>query len=108
MARFHGIVGYGTSVEEATDVYVDEIVEIEYFGDVIRSARRIMDGENLSDDVIINNSISIVADEYANNNFIAIKFVEWMGTLWTVDSVEVKSPRLLLTLGSVYNGPRAG
>jgi hypothetical protein len=108
MARFHGIVGYGSSVEEATDVYVDEIVEIEYFGDVIRSARRIMDGENLSDDVIINNSISIVADEYANNNFIAIKFVEWMGTAWTVDSVEVKSPRLLLTLGSVYNGPRAG
>jgi hypothetical protein len=108
MARFHGIVGYGSSVEEATDVYVDEIVEIEYFGDVIRSARRIMDGENLSDDVIINNSISIVADEYANNNFIAIKFVEWMGTAWTVDSVEVKSPRLLLTLGRVYNGPRAG
>jgi hypothetical protein len=30
-----------------------------------------------------------------------------MGTLWTVSDVEVQSPRLLLRLGGVYNGPRA-
>lgn len=108
MAKFHGKVGYGHSVEDGTDIFVDEIVEREYYGDIIRETRRIGEGESISDRISVNNSISIVADEYANNHFIAIKFVEWAGTLWTVEAVEVKSPRLLLTLGEVYNGPRAG
>jgi hypothetical protein len=46
-----------------------------------------------------------VADQYANEHFFAIRYVEWAGTLWTVDSVEVQIPRLLLRLGKVYNGP---
>jgi hypothetical protein len=28
-----------------------------------------------------------------------------MGTLWTLSNVEVQSPRLVLRLGGVYNGP---
>ena len=49
--------------------------------------------------------ISIVADPYANENFFAIRYVQWMGTLWKVTEVEVQSPRLLLRLGGKYNGP---
>jgi hypothetical protein len=48
-----------------------------------------------------------VADAYANENFFAILYVEWMGALWTISEVEVQSPRLLLRLGKVYNGPKA-
>jgi hypothetical protein len=105
MARFHGRVGYGESVEAAPGVWEDQIVEREYYGDVIRNARSLQEGENLNFDLSVRNSISIVADAYANNHFFSIRYVEWAGALWTVQSVEVQSPRLILRLGEVYNGP---
>jgi hypothetical protein len=105
MARFFGRVGYGIPKETAPGVWVDEIIEHSYFGDVIRNARNLREGENLNPDLSVQNSISIVADAYANDHFFAIRYVEWAGTLWTISSVEVQSPRLLLRLGEVYNGP---
>jgi hypothetical protein len=105
MARFHGRVGYGYSVETEPGVWVDNIVEHSYFGDVIRNTRTLREGENFNPDLSVQNSISIVADAYANDHFFAIRYVEWAGALWTVSSVEVQSPRLLLSLGEVYNGP---
>jgi len=108
MARFFGRIGYGESVEKSPGVWVDEIVEYSYYGDVIRNARNLQQGENLNPDLSVQNSISIVADAYANEHFFAIRYVEWSGALWTVSSVEVQSPRLLLRLGEVYNGPTPG
>ena len=105
MARFFGRVGYGETAETAPGVWVDQIVEYSYFGDVIRNSRELREGENLNLDLSVQNSISIVADQYANEHFSAIRYVDWMGTLWTISSVEVQSPRLLLRLGEVYNGP---
>lgn len=107
MAKYSGKVGYGTSVETAPGVWKDAIVEKPYFGDVIRNIRQLREGETANGSLSVNNSISIVADAYANQNFIAIRYVWWMGTTWTVTDVEVRSPRLLLTLGGVYNGPKA-
>lgn len=109
MARFFGEVGYGESVEDPPDsgIWVDEITEYDYYGDVIRNSRRLESGENLNDDISVNNSISIVANQFAIEHFFAIKYVRWMGVCWTVSSVEVRPPRLILSLGSVYNGPTA-
>lgn len=109
MAKFFGRVGYGETVETPADsgVYVDTIVEYSYYGNVIRNTRELREGSNLNKDLSVQNSISIVADEYANEHFFAIRYVEWAGTLWTVSHVEVQRPRLLLRLGEVYNGPTA-
>lgn len=108
MARFYGRVGYGESVESVPGVWSDEIVEYFYYGDVVRNVRSLREGENLNPDLSVQNSISIVADAYANDHFFAIRYVEWAGVLWTVSTVEVQSPRLLLRLGEVYNGPTPG
>lgn len=108
MARkFYGIVGYGETVEMAAGVWKDVITEVSYYGDVVRNTRQLSDGTKVNDDLTVNNSISIVADSYANEHFFAMRYVKWMGTLWIVTNVEVQSPRLLLTLGGVYNGPTA-
>jgi hypothetical protein len=108
MARFFGRVGYGEPIETAPGVWVDNIVERNYYGDVIRNARNLQEGENLNPDLSVQNAISIIADAYANDHFFAIRYVEWSGVLWTVSSVEVERPRLLLRLGEVYNGPTPG
>jgi hypothetical protein len=110
MARFHGEVGYGDSVETppGSGIWKDTVTEFEYYGDVIRNTRKLESGEGLNDDITVGNSISIVADQYAIEHFFYIRYIRWEGVLWTVRDVEVRSPRLVLSLGKVYNGPTPG
>lgn len=105
MARFYGKVGYGEQVQTAPGVWDDAITEINYYGDLVTNSKTASQGESVNDDISVNNSISIVADAYANEHFLAIRYVEWAGTRWTVNDVTVQSPRLLLRLGGVYHGP---
>ena len=109
MPRFYGEVGYGEASENPPDsgVWVDEITEYSYFGDVIRNTSSLEKTDYLNKDISVGNSISIIADDQAYKNFSKIKYVRWAGVLWTVTTVEVKTPRLILSLGSVYNGPTA-
>src|SRR5690349_14712427 len=105
MARFYGQIGYGTTAEVAPGAWEDVVVEHNYYGDIIRNIGRQVDGEHLNNDIAINNSISIVADAYAYQKYLAIKYIRWGGVLWTVNSVEIRRPRLILELGEVYDGP---
>jgi hypothetical protein len=105
MARFHGRVGFGDTVEKSPGVFADQIVEHIFYGDVVQNRRTLRQGESLNKDLSFGNSISIVANAYASERFFAIKYVEWVGKLWTVTDVEVQAPRLILQLGEVYNGP---
>lgn len=109
MARFYGEVGYGTTVEDPPNsgVWVDNIVEFIYQGDVIDNNRTLESNDKVNQDISVSNTISIVADEYAIDHYFKIKYVKWEGVFWKVTSVKVRSPRLILTLGSVYNGPKA-
>ena len=107
MNRFYGVIGYGESQEDPTGsgIWIDVITEYPYYGDVIRKSRSLERTENLNDNISVGNSISIVADEYANANFAQIRYVIWNDVAWTISEVEVRSPRLILTLGKIYNGP---
>lgn len=105
--KFSGEIGFGGSVESAPGVWADVITEREYFGDVVRNTRKLQEGQKVNDDISVQNSISIVDDGYAGEHIFAIRYIRWMGALWKVTDVEVQRPRLLLRLGSVYNGPTA-
>jgi len=107
MARFGGKIGFGESGENpaGSGVWKDVITEYEYFGDVVKNARRLQEGGKVNDDITLENSISIVADEYANDHIFAMRYVEWRGKRWKVSKVEVEHPCLVVRLGGVYNGP---
>jgi hypothetical protein len=107
MNRFFGAVGFATPVEKAPGVWEDVVVENEYYGDIIRNTRQLQNDSRVLPNLAVNNSISILADPYAAEHFFAMRYVRWAGTLWTVTDVEVRSPRLILRLGEVYNGPVA-
>lgn len=105
--KFSGKVGYTTGkVETAPGVWNDNVVEFSYFGDVVTNTRQMQDGTKVNDDLTVSNSISIVADPYATENFLAMRYIDWMGVLWYVSDVTVQYPRLVLRLGGVYNGPK--
>lgn len=107
MAKFCGLIGFGTAVVTSPGVWEDQIIERKYYGDVIRNTRRLQDGQSVNDDLTVQNSISVVADAYAREHFHAMRYIKWAGALWKISDVEVQSPRLILRLGGVYNGPKA-
>lgn len=104
MAKFYGIIGYAKPAKSNPGVWKDEVIEREYYGDVYRNTRRLESSGTLNDNINIANEISIIADPYARENFHAMKYVVFMGTKWKITNVEVQYPRLILTLGGLYNG----
>ena len=104
MAKFYGNVGYIKTVEVEPGIYDEQPVERLYYGDVTRNTSRYQSSGGVNDDININNIISIIADPFANENFQHMRYVEFMGTKWKITNVEVQYPRLILTIGGVYNG----
>lgn len=105
MAKFYGSVGYATLTETSPGVWTEVMVERDYYGDLNRNNRRLANAnDQLNDNITLTNEVSIVSDPYANENFHAMRYVEFMGAKWTITNVEVQYPRLLLTIGEVYNG----
>lgn len=104
MAKFFGKIGYAVTTETEPGVWVEQITERSYYGDVIRNVRKLQTSDQVNDDINISNEISIVADPFAYQNFHSMRYVEYMGTRWKVYSIEVSYPRLILSVGGVYNG----
>lgn len=103
MAKFYGEVGYAVTVETRPGVWEEQITERSYSGDLIRDTRRLQSSEQLNDNISIANKISIVSDPFANENFYSMRYVVFRGAKWKISDVEVQYPRLILTIGGVYN-----
>ena len=103
MGRFYGEVGYGKQIETAPGVWTEQITTRNYYGEVLRNVVKTQGAETLNDNLNVDNRISIVADPFAYKNFSSMRYVKWMGALWKINSVEVQRPRLILTIGGVYN-----
>lgn len=104
MAKWYGTIGYADTVETTPGVWTEQITERKYYGDLTRNTRRLQTADKLNDDINIVNELSIVADPYAINNFHSMRYAEFMGAKWKINNVEVQHPRLVLTLGGVWNG----
>lgn len=106
MEKFYGKVGYAETTEtfEGSGIWTNQIVEKMYYGDVLTNHSKWQSSSNINDNLTISNKISIIADAYAYKNFSLIKYVEWMGVKWKVESIEVQRPRLILSIGGEFNG----
>ena len=103
MSKFFGTIGYSISEETAPGVWMDNIVEHNHYGDVNRSKAQDETGTSLNDNLNISNEFSIIADPFAYENFQNMRYIVFMGAKWKITSVEVQYPRLILTVGGVYN-----
>lgn len=104
MAKFYGAVGYGETVEIRPGVTGDVITEHNAYGDVLRNSQKSDTSTSVNGVITVGHSISIMADEYANNHLSHIRYVTWAGVRWKVGTIEVQYPRIILGLGGVYNG----
>lgn len=104
MAKWYGNIGFTNTMETDPGIWEDEIVERPYFGDVINEQWKRQPSGGVNDDINVANRISIVADPYAMDHCSTITYVEFMGAKWKVSDINVQYPRLILTLGGVWNG----
>lgn len=109
MAKWYGRVGYISTEEVETAPGVWEAVphERNYYGDLIRNHKRFEQAQQVNDNLVLQNEISIVADPYAVQHFHEIRYVTIGEIAWKVTAVDVQYPRLSLSIGGVYNGPQA-
>lgn len=105
--RFSGKVGYASTEEVAPDVYSEVYTERPLMGDVLRDARYFSNGDTVNGEVRYQTRLSVLADGFALEHFMDIRYVMWAGRPWTVETASVERPRLILVLGGVYNGKRA-
>ena len=104
MSKYFGKIGYDVTEETRPGVHEPRIIEKDYYGDIVRNVSRHENGGKVVDDLNINMTLSIVADPFAYQNFHQLKYAEYMCAKWKAVSVEPQFPRLIITLGGVYNG----
>lgn len=107
MAKWYGTVGFIISRETTPGVWDSVPEKRKYFGDLTRNHYRFQSSQQQNDDVTMQSELSIVCDSYALQNFQYIRYVGYMNALWKVTSVDVQYPRLILSIGGVYNGEQA-
>lgn len=107
MAKWYGAIGFRETSETSPGVWTETITERKYYGEILRNTRRYQTTNQLNNDLNIANEISIIADPFANQNFHAMCYVEFMGAKWKISNINVEFPRLILTVGGLYNGGQA-
>lgn len=106
MAKFYGPIGYALPEEASPGVWTDVIVEKNYRGDIVLDQRRWQSPNNLNDDLNVDNSVSIIGDNYAYQNLGTMKYIILNGIAWGIKSFSINRPRIILQIGRVYNGER--
>ncbi len=101
--KYFGKIGFMETIEKRPGVWVEEITEHDYYGDVQRVSRQYTVDEGVNDNLSISNRLSIVSDAFASENFHKIRYAVWMGVKWKISDIVVEPPRLILTLGGEWN-----
>ena len=106
MAKYYGEIGFIETVNDGHGVWKETVVaKRNYSGDVLANSRRWQGENQVNDNLQINNKLSIVADPYAYEHFYYMRFAKWHGAYWEITNIEVEYPRLILTIGGLYEGP---
>ena len=103
MAKYYGKIGYAITQETSPGVWEETIIEKSFCGEQLNTRSKWVTNSNLNDNIDVSNQLSIVADPFAYQNFYNIRYVEYLGCKWKVTAVEIQRPRLILTVGGVYN-----
>lgn len=104
MAKWCGKIGFAETIEQEPGLYETQITERIYLGDLVENRWKRQNSGQINDDINISNNISIVTDPYVMDHCSTMAYVEYMGVKWKITDIDVQYPRLILTIGGVYNG----
>lgn len=105
MNRFYGVIGFSVNEKTAPGVWEPSITERPYKGDIILNSRRYENNsDSTNDNLVVNHKVSVVSDSFMDDHIGSMLYVEFEKYKWKITNVEISYPRVILTLGGVYNG----
>lgn len=104
MAKWYGVIGFSETVEYEPGLWEPSVVERPYFGDLISNRWKRENSGGINDNINLSNSISILMDPYVEQHCGSVAYVTFKDTKWKVSDIEVQYPRLILSIGGVWNG----
>lgn len=104
MSKCSGVIGYTLVGETQPGVWAETITEKKYYGDIVRDNRRIVDQGDINGNINISNNISVVSNSFMLDNMAFMRYITFMKSKWKISSVDIKPPRIIITIGGLYNG----
>ena len=104
MPKCSGIIGYALAGETQPGVWTEGITEKKYYGDIVRDNRRIIDQGEINSNVNINNNISVVTNKFMLENMAFMRYISYANSKWKITAIDIRPPRMIITLGGLYNG----
>ena len=108
MAKWYGKIGYEKTEETEPGLWEPSIVERPYFGDLLSNKYRRQNSDSVNDNINLENVLSIVADPFAIDNCSHMAYAAIWNAKWKITNIDIQYPRLVLTIGGVYNGQSPG
>lgn len=104
--KFSGKLGFVMTKENPNKpgIWNNTTEEHKATGDILSNSYRLESDSDAIKDLNFDCRISIVASKYIKDNIGYIKYVLYRGTKWAVKTAAPAYPRIILTLGGLYNG----
>lgn len=102
--KWYGEIGFATTVETEPGVYEETTTSQKYYGELLSDRRKRQNGGEVNDNINVSNMLSVIADPFLLTNTSSIAYVTMLGSKWKVSDVEILYPRIVLSIGGVYNG----
>lgn len=103
--KWSGKIGFAEDAKgTAPSVFAEKITERSYYGDVVDFGRQMQGSDQINEDITVGNQLSVLGDPFATSNLYAMRYATLYGQCWQVTGVKVQYPRLILTLGGLWNG----
>lgn len=103
MNKWSGLIGFVTYEDDGSGNFMPKNIERPYKGDVIKLTRRLQTTDQKFDKIVMNNRLSVICDVFMNENMYNIKYATFKGAKWTVSDIDTQYPRIIITLGELYN-----
>lgn len=108
--KFSGKAGFRIDdVEIEPGVYEPKVVVKTIKGDVVSNRYQHQNSDKSTiDNVRITNQLLIVANQFFNEHIANLVYIEFQGVKWKVESFDIRPPRVVVSLGGVYNEQSTG
>lgn len=103
--KFSGKAGFRIDdVEIEPGVYEPTVAVKSIKGTVISNYYQHQNSDKSTiDNARITNQLSIVANQFLNEHIANLVYIEFQGVKWKVESFDIRPPRVVVSLGGVYN-----
>lgn len=99
-------IGFTINGEVRPGVFMDSVTEKAYRGDIITTNVQNQTRDAITDTLNMSMKISVIMNPFLRENFQSISYITYMGATWNVTNIDpTEHPRVILTIGGVYNGP---